>query len=119
MEAAVRSGDAKKLAELIRQDPGFNVNMDLAYGWTFLHYACRKDSGSAVIPVLLAHPDIDVNAKTTSGHTPFYWACGDGSTSCAREMLKDSRVKVNEADCTGLTPLCFASSRGHLDVIKW
>jgi len=57
MEAAVRSGDAKKLAELIRQDPGFNVNMDLAYGWTFLHYACRKDSGSAVIPVLLAHPD--------------------------------------------------------------
>jgi len=28
MLAAVNSGDAKKLAELIRQDPGFNVNMD-------------------------------------------------------------------------------------------
>jgi len=28
MKAAVESGDAKKVAELIRQDPGFKVNMD-------------------------------------------------------------------------------------------
>jgi len=30
--AAVENGDARKLAELIRQDPGFNVNMDHGYG---------------------------------------------------------------------------------------
>jgi len=28
MEAAVQEGNAKKLAELMRQDPGLNVNMD-------------------------------------------------------------------------------------------
>ena len=28
MLAAVEWGDTKKLAELIRQDPGFDVNMD-------------------------------------------------------------------------------------------
>ena len=83
MEAAVRSGDAKKLAELIRQDPGFNVNMDLAYGWTFLHYACRKDSGSAVIPVLLAHPDIEINVRDDGGYTPFYYACFLGCALCS------------------------------------
>ena len=35
MFAAVVSGDAKKLAELMRQDPGFNVNMDQdGFGFT-------------------------------------------------------------------------------------
>ena len=75
MLAAVNSGDAKKLAELIRQDPGFKVNMDHGDGQTLLHHACDSDSRSAVIPLLLAHPDIDVNVKDTSGQTPFYWAC--------------------------------------------
>ena len=34
-------------------------------------------------------------------------------------MLKDSRVKVNEPDNNGYTPLWRAASWGHLDVIKW
>ena len=76
MKAAVESGDAKKVAELIRQDPGFNVNMVDGRGWTLLHHACcGTDSRSAVIPLLLAHPDIDVNAKSNGGCTPFSWAC--------------------------------------------
>jgi len=118
MLAAVQNGDAKKLAEQIRQNPGFKVNMDHGNGNTLLHYACREDSSSAVIPLLLAHPDIDVNVKNGSGSTLFYLAC-IGSTSCAREMLKDSRVKVNEPHRDGYTPLWWAASNGHLDIIKW
>jgi len=34
-------------------------------------------------------------------------------------MLKDSRVKINEPGHNGFTPLFWAASRGHLDVIKW
>ena len=34
-------------------------------------------------------------------------------------MLKDSRVKVNEPDHDGNTPLWWAARNGHLDVIKW
>ena len=34
-------------------------------------------------------------------------------------MLKDSRVKVNEPGIKGRTPLWYAASRGHLDIIKW
>ena len=67
MDDAVGSGDAKKLAELIRQDPGFKVNMDLGSGWTLLQEACQEDSRSAVIPLLLAHPDINANVKNTNG----------------------------------------------------
>jgi len=35
MLRAVKDGDAKKVAELMRQDPGFNVNMDQD-GWVHL-----------------------------------------------------------------------------------
>jgi len=115
---AVRSGDAKKVAELIRQDPGFKVNMEQdEHGHTLLHYACDGDSCSAVIPLLLAHPDIDVNAKNNVGSTPFLFACV-GRPSCVREMLKDSRVKVNEPDMYGCSPLLRAAYHGRLDVIK-
>jgi len=121
MLAAVENGDAKKLAELlIRQDPGFklnNMSRD-GNGRTLLHYACSEsDSGSPVIPLLLAHPDIDVNVKNIYGSTPFFYAC-DGRPSCVREMLRDSRVNVNEPDQFGRTPLRYAAYKGHLDVIR-
>jgi len=120
MLAAVESGDSKKLAELIRQDPGFKVNIDQdEFGDTLLHYACGRDSRFAVIPLLLAHPDIDVNLKDKSGYTPFYYACLSGSTSCVREMMKDSRVNVNKPNGDGRTPLWHAAANGYLEVIKW
>ena len=49
---------------------------------------------------------------------PFYLACIFGRTSCVREMLKDSRVDVNEPNTRGETPLWRAAINGHLDVIK-
>ena len=117
MLVAVMNGDVKELAGLIRQDPGFKVNMDHGNGNTLLHHACYGDSRSAVIPLLLAHPDIDVNVKDSTGWTPFNYAC-DGRPSCVREMLKDSRVKVNEPDNNGTTPLWRAAYDGYLEVIK-
>ena len=118
MLAAVETGDVKMLAELMRQDPGFDVNMDQnGHGYTLLHHACREDSRFPVIPLLLAHPDINVNVKDVDGATPFYYACF-GSPSCARELLKDSRVKENEPNDYGNTPLYIAAYWGCLDTIK-
>jgi len=119
MLAAVQSGDAKKLAELMGQDPGFNVNGLDEYGWALLHYACDSDSRSPVIPLLLAHPDIDVNLKDQNGWTPFNTACIIGTTSCVRLLLKDSRVMVNECTKDEPPPLWYVAGNGHLDVINW
>jgi len=102
----------------MRQDPGFKVNAVLGdCSWSLLHYACSKDSRFPVIPLLLAHPDIDVNVKDVYGHTPLYIA-SDRATLCVREMLKDFRVKVNEPGNDGWTPLCRAASWGHIGAIK-
>jgi len=119
MLAAVKKGDAKELAELMGQDPDFNVNTDLGSGRTLLHHACCEDHSSVVIPLLLAHPDIDVNVKDIYGQTPFFVACLDGHPSCVRELLKDSRVKVNEPTNGGYTPIWYAARNGNLDIIKW
>jgi len=120
MLAAVEKGDLRKLAELIRQRPGFKVNEELGGGrGTLLNSACFENNRSPMIPLLLAHPDIDVNLKNSGGYTPFSRACYSGNTSCVREMVKDSRVKVNEPINYGVPPLRLAASLGHLDVIKW
>jgi len=74
MLEAVCKGDAKKVAELMRQDPGFKVNMLHKDGWTFLHYACIGSGRSLVIPLLLAHPDIAVNLKDSTGWTPLFFS---------------------------------------------
>jgi len=42
-----------------------------------------------------------------------------GGTPPVRPLLKDSRVKVNEPDIKGYTPLREAARNGHLDTIKW
>ena len=34
-------------------------------------------------------------------------------------LLKDARVKVNEPDNEGYTPLWYAAHHGRLEVIKW
>jgi len=83
-----------------------------------LQLACEGNRRSPVIPLFLAHPDIDANVKNSIGRTSFYLACG-GRSSCVREMLKDSRVKVNEPDNDGRTPLWWAAFNDQLDVIKW
>ena len=119
MWAAVNDGDAKKVIEVLRQDPGFKVNMVLnGERLTLLHFACNESTISPVIPLLLAHPGIYVNVKDKEGRTPFYWACCR-SPSCIREMLKDSRVNVNEPDDDGYTPLWGAARYGYLEIIKW
>jgi len=119
MLAAIERGDAEKLSELMRQDPDFDVNKDHGKGWTLLHVVCNKNSRSDMIPLLQAHPDINVNLRSAFGNTVFEFVCLCGLTSCVRELLKDSRVAVNEPAGNGCTPLWRAAFWGHLNTIKW
>jgi len=59
------------------------------------------------------------NLKNTSGNTPFMFACYCGNTSCVCLLLQDHRVKVNEPNNDGETPLFWAASRCHLGIIRW
>jgi len=73
----------------------------------------------SVVSILLAHPDVDPNLKQEYGYTPFSTACAKGKTSCVRLPLQDHRVKVNEPDRDGITPLHRAACFDHHHVIRW
>ena len=116
---ATSNGKMEEVKEILRKNPTPNVNWKNDSGWTAIHVACWTGR-DAIVSVLLAHPDIDLNLKNNGGYTPFSNACcNNGSASCVREMLKDSRVKVNEPANDGCTPLWRAARAGHLAVIKW
>ena len=115
---AANGGKVEEVKSILRKNPSLNVNWknEQRDARTALYSACFEGHDS-VVSILLAHPGISPNLKQKDGSTPFYYACC-GRPSCVREMLKDSRVKVNDSDRNGYTPLRYAYY-GELDIIKW
>ena len=119
MKAAVVNGDARKLAELIRQDPGFDVNAEDGDGDTLLYVACFKGNDS-VIPLLLAHPYIlsVVNPKSLDSLTTTLESFNSRRAQAVcpprQALMKGGSRRVPPFELTSNT-----SEFGHLDVIKW
>ena len=105
-----RSERLWKLAEMIRQDPQGEwagwIWVSIALGATadppWFHYSWH----------ILASMSMWRADMESLPSVPLV-------SSCVREMLKDSRVKVNEPTNDGWTPLCVAARYGHLDAIRW
>ena len=117
---AVGAGQVEEVKEILRNNPNLNVNWVDTRDYnkpTALCCAARLGHDS-IVSTLLAHPDINVNLKNKHGYTPFTIACCNGHP-CVRLLLKDPRVLVNEPGNSGDTPLYWAVSGGHVDVIKW
>ena len=112
---AAKTGKVKVVKDILSKYPHLDVNWKNK-GWSALYVACEY-AQDAIVSILLAHPDIDVNLKTSSGCTPFWCACNPGRTSSVPLLLKDSRVRVTELSNGGFTPLWRAAFYG-LDIIK-
>ena len=118
---AVDNGHVEDVEEILRTTPSLNVNWrddESESRSCALQRACIRGH-DAIVSVLLAHPDIDVNLRDSYGDTSFMLACAFGRTSCVRLLLKDSRVKVVGADADRRTPLMEAAYRGQIDVVRW
>ena len=118
---AAREGDVSEVKKILRRNFSINVNVnwrnERELGFTALHVACDKGRESTVA-ILLAHPDIDVNLKNSSGKTPFSWACFSGQISSVQRLIRDSRIQINEPDNDGYTPLMWAALKGQVGVIR-
>ena len=85
---------------------------------TALHSVCRSHHTS-LLPLLLAHPDIDINVRDTTGATPLYLACKLDNYEHVRLLLQDPRVMVNTPDHEGRTPFLAAVSSLNLNTLRW
>jgi len=116
---AAKIGDVMEVKKILRANSAVNVNQkDNHWGKTALHVAC-KGGYDAIVTILLAHPEIDVNPPDDFGNTPCQYACAAGKTSCVRALMVDQRVKFGEGDTQRSHTLWGAAYEGHLDVIKW
>jgi ankyrin repeat protein len=70
--AAVKAGDQKLVARLVKADPGAVKAVDPREGGTALHWAARL--GRTEIVVYLIGQQADRRAKDKKGLTPFDWA---------------------------------------------
>lgn len=116
---AVDDGKEEEVRIILRE----NRNIDVNWGNQEMRqqtvlFVSSLLGHDKIVPMLLAHPDIDVNQKSFSRSTPFLVACVGGSAACVRLLLKDPRVKINEPSNSGYTPLWWAAHWGHLGVIK-
>jgi len=116
---AVNGGKVEEVKEILRSNPNLKINWkkEKDSDYTALISACANGHDS-IVSILLAHPDIDVNLKSTSGYSPFNYARSKERTSCVRLLLHDSRVDPNEPSNDGRTPLWNAANKGSLDIIK-
>jgi len=81
-----------------------------------LFVACLHNRIFAV-PLLLAHPGIDVMYRFRCGATSLHLACKKGHLAIAAILLDDPRVDPNWRDYRGRTPLWYACATGNLEMV--
>ena len=77
---------------------------------TVLFWAARRGHAE-VVKALLAHSEIDVNAKNNHGMTALMAAAENGYTEVVKALLGHSKIDVNVASRRGWTALMIAAKR--------
>ncbi|WP_264376841.1 MULTISPECIES: ankyrin repeat domain-containing protein [unclassified Wolbachia] len=111
--AAVRSGDANQVADLINK--GDDVNARDNRGNTPLHLAVLADKLQVVEKLI--EGGADVNAKNNHGATPLHWAALNQNVNIVEKLIEKG-ANVNEKNKYDNVPLHYAAGYGSLSVIE-
>ena len=78
---AIVSSNMEELKRILRKNPDVDVCWKNYKGQAPLNFAC-ENGHDAIVPILLAHPAIDVNLKTSTyyGETPSSLLVGRDTT---------------------------------------
>ena len=103
--AAVSFHNEDEVESVLRDNPGLDVNwVSGKDDWTALHFAANRGDDD-IVKMLLAHPDIDVNAADYRGRPPISLACEEGELSVVKLLLEDARVDAALEDYGNRSPL--------------
>ncbi len=108
---AVRNDNASAVRALLQR--GFDVNTRGPDGLPGLTLALREPSPK-VLQMLLAWPNVDIEARTAQDESPLMIAALKGERDIAEKLIaRDAAVNK-----TGWTPLHYAATGGHLALIR-
>ena len=94
-------------------DAGVDVNAVSAQGQSGLMLALREQS-LQVVALLLGWPKLAFDSPNAAGETPLMMACLKGN----REVVKQLILLGAEVQRPGWTPLHYAASGGHVDLMQ-
>ena len=108
---ALKNDDSATIRQLLAR--GFDANTLDPQGQHGLIIAIREPSPKAA-HALIDAPKINLNAVNALGESPLMLAALKGQLEMADKMVK----KGADVNKTGWTPLHYAASNGHVEVIK-
>lgn len=109
---AVNVDDVGAVRSLLAQ--GFDPNAVDSEGNTALYLALR-DNSLKVARLLIDDPHIHLNQLTPSDENALMIACLQGDLAIVKLMVE----KGAEINKPGWTPLSYAATRGHADIVKY
>ncbi|MEH6834596.1 ankyrin repeat domain-containing protein [Falsihalocynthiibacter arcticus] len=112
---ATIEGDEGAVKVLIRTE---DVNSSDENGWTALHIAAREGRVE-ITQILLAQPDLNVNAMNKWKSTPLMISAGSGNLTIIDLLLRHPRISVDlQGQYYKRTALIEAAVQGHISVVK-
>lgn len=77
-----------------------------------------KEGQTRIVQLLLAQPDVDIEAEDNTGRTALFHAAVNGHTETVQQLLTRPDVDVNKYDQWGQSILFIAAENGHTEVTR-
>ena len=97
--------------------PGIDINRQTKEDKITALSVAAGRSHTGCVRLLLAHPEIDLDAMEQAGWTRLHLAASCGMTDWVQELLA-AGAEINPQDGDGDTPLGMAATNGHLDCVR-
>jgi len=113
---AAKAGRVREVQECLANGADVNVSKgrDVETPLCWASY----NGHTAVVELLLARRDIDVNKADSGGITPLNEASFNGHTTVVELLLARGDIDVNKANTNGWTPLLNTIQEGHTEVVE-
>ena len=95
---------------------GLNICQEDAMGKTALHYAMENNDCVSMTQLLARHADL--NTSCNFGRTPLIVASTFGYHNLVKRLVRDPRLRVDQADNLGSTALWHAANHGHPAIVR-
>lgn len=80
--------------------------------------AVKNNNLQQLKELLEQYDDYDINSLGNNGWTALHFACLNGFTEIALELVSNNKADVNLENIDHWTPLHLSSYKGHLEIVK-